>query len=187
MKYRINELKSGLKIIQDKEPSIIIDIEFIKPGKGQSFCRIKIKKLISNKIIEKIFKSGDLIKKADIEEISCIYLYNDKKFGYFMNEKNYEQYIVNKSILKKHYKWLIEELKCILTFWNKIPIFIVLPNFVKLIVIDTSLESQNNSSNNTKYAKLITGAFIKVPFFIQINDLIKIDTRSGEYICRIKN
>ncbi|WP_395479642.1 elongation factor P [Candidatus Curculioniphilus buchneri] len=185
--YTANELYYGLKIIQDGEPCIIIDNEFVKPGKGQAFNRVRLRQLLSGKLIEKIFKSGDSVNAADVVDINLAYLYNDGRCWHFINNKTFEQLAVDISIIGKNAKWLVKQVECILTFWNSQPISITPPNFVELQVTDThpGLKGDTVGTCN-KPAILTTGAIVKVPLFIHIGDIIKIDTRSGEYVSRIK-
>ncbi|WMY96820.1 MAG: elongation factor P [Arsenophonus sp.] len=188
--YNINEFRPGLKIILEKEPCIIIESEFIKPGKGQVFARVRIRKLISNKLLEKTFKSTDYLKSADIIDLNLIYLYNNKQYWYFMNYNNFEQFSVDHLVIADKKKWLTNQVNCVVTFWNQKPIMITVPNFVLLEVVytDPGLKSDTSGSGigGGKDAILITGVKVKVPFFIQIGDIIKVDTRLGQYVSRIK-
>lgn len=185
--YSTNELRSGLKIMLDGEPCIIIENEFVKPGKGQAFSRVRLRKLISGKVLEKIFKSGDSIKVANIIEISLTYLYNDSKYWHFMNKKNFEQISADVKTVGETAKWLVEQAECILTLWNSQPIAVIPPNFVELEVIETSPGLKGDTiGTGGKPATLTTGAIVKVPLFIQIGEVIKVDTRFAEYISRVK-
>ncbi|URJ28098.1 elongation factor P [Candidatus Blochmannia vicinus] len=185
--YSINELKTGLKIIQNDEPCVIISNESIKPGKGQSFNRVRFRQIISGKILEKTFKSGDLLRSADLYDISLIYVYHDNEFWYFMDEKNFEEIAVASKIIGDNFKWIATQLHYLITLWNKVPILITPPNCIELKVIKTTSIKKNNSrSSETKLATVNTGAMIKVPLFIQLGELIKINTRSGTYVSRAK-
>lgn len=185
--YNINEFKTGLKIIQNDEPCVIINTESIKPGKGQSFSRVRFKQIISGKILEKTFKSGDLLRSADLYDVSVIYVYHDDEFWYFMDEKNFEEIVITSKIIGDNFKWISVQLHYVVTLWNNVPILITPPNCIELKVIKTTSIKKNNSrSSETKLATLNTGAVIKVPFFIQSGELIKINTRSGIYISRAK-
>ncbi|WP_343154272.1 elongation factor P [Buchnera aphidicola] len=185
--YQSNSFRIGCKIIFEKEPCLIECSEFVKPGKGQAFVRLKLRKLLTNQLIEKTFKSTDSLEIADISEQKLSYLYNDGNFWYFINNNTFEDFSVEKKIVGLNSKWLIEQDTCIITFWNNKPILITPNIFVQLKVTDTESTSKSDTINNsTKLAKLSTGAVVKVPFFIQVGSLIKVDTRSGEYIARIK-
>lgn len=185
--YSSNEFRSGLKIMQDGEPCTIIDNEFVKPGKGQAFNRVRLRNLISCKVLEKTFKSGEYVEAADVIDINLIYLYHDGEFWYFMNNESFEQLAVADKVVGKNTKWLVEQAECVLTLWNGQPIVVTLPNFVKLEVTDTDPGLKGDTASpGGKSATLTTGAVVKVPLFIQIGEMIKVDTRSGEYISRVK-
>lgn len=188
--YNINELFVGLKIIYNGDPYIIIDNEGVKPGKGQSFNRVRCKQLVSGKILEKTFKSGDYLESADIIEIDLIYIYYDGKFWYFMDEKNFEHFMVSSTVIGDSIKWMVSQLRYMVTFWNRIPILVTPPSVVELKIINTTPVIKRNSgsiaSSGTKLATVSTGAVVKVPIFIQSGEYVKINTRTGEYISRVK-
>lgn len=185
--YHSNNFRSGRKIIFEKEPCLIESSEFVKPGKGQAFVRVKLRKLLTNQLIEKTFKSTDSLEIADVLECTLSYLYNDGHFWYFINNNNFEELSVDKKIVGVNKKWLLEQDTCVVTFWNNQPISITPNIFVELKVIDTEITLKSDTVNTaTKLAKLSTGAILKVPLFIQNGSLIKVDTRSGEYVSRIK-
>lgn len=185
--YHSNNFRSGCKIIFEKEPCLIESSEFVKPGKGQSFVRVKLRKLLTKQLIEKTFKSTDCLEIADVSEYKLSYLYNDGYFWYFINNNTFEELSVDKKIVGVNKKWLLEQDTCIITFWNNQPISITPNIFVELRVVDTEIALKSDTVNSTtKLAKLSTGAIVRVPLFIQIGSLIKVDTRSGEYISRIK-
>ncbi|MCV2508581.1 MAG: elongation factor P [Candidatus Lightella neohaematopini] len=182
----VNSLYPGIKILQDNEPSIVIHNEFIKPGKGQAFNRIRLHKLISNKFIERIFKSGHNIELADVQEICLVFLYRKGDFWYFI-DKNFEQFIVNKSIIGNNIKWIVEQVKYDVIIWNKKIITIIPPKFIHLKIVSTTpFVKGDNINTNTKLAKLITGVVIKVPYFLEVGNIIKVNTNSGKYVSRIK-
>ncbi|WP_367680757.1 elongation factor P [Candidatus Fukatsuia anoeciicola] len=185
--YFSNEFRSGLKIMLDGEPCTVIDNEFVKPGKGQAFVRTHIRKLISGKLLEKTFKSTDTVSSADVVDINLTYLYNDGKFWHFMNNDNFEQLAVDKKVIAANIKWLVEQTKCVLTLWNGQPITVSPPNFIELKIINTNPGLKGDTTGTSyKPAILSTGAIVKVPLFVQQGEIIKVDTRSGEYISRIK-
>ena len=186
--YSTNEFKSGLKILLDGEPYAIVENEFVKPGKGQAFNRTKIKNLISGKLIDKTFKSGESVEAADVVDLKMNYLYNDGQQWHFMDNDSYEQYAVHLSAVEYAKQWIKEQDVCEVTLYNNQPILIVPPNFVELKVIETEPGIRGDTvSGATKQAILETQATIKVPLFVEEGDILKIDTRSGEYISRIKD
>ncbi len=185
--YSTNEFRSGLKIMQDGEPCAIIDNEFVKPGKGQAFNRVRIRKLISGKVLEKTFKSGDSVDAADVMDINLTYLYNDGEFWHFMNNETFEQLAADVKAVGENAKWLVEQAECVLTLWNGQPIAVTPPNFVELEITDTDPGLKGDTAGTGgKPATLTTGAVVKVPLFVQIGEVIKVDTRSGEYVSRVK-
>ncbi|WP_413735479.1 elongation factor P [Sodalis sp. RH21] len=185
--YSTNEFRSGLKIMQDGEPCAIIDNEFVKPGKGQAFNRVRIRKLISGKVLEKTFKSGDSVEAADVMDMNLTYLYNDGEFWHFMNNETFEQLAADVKAVGENAKWLVEQAECVLTLWNGQPIAVTPPNFVELEITDTDPGLKGDTAGTGgKPATLTTGAVVKVPLFVQIGEVIKVDTRSGEYVSRIK-
>lgn len=186
--YHSNNFRSGCKIIFEKEPYLIESSEFVKPGKGQAFVRVKLRKFSTKQLIEKTFKSTDCLEMADIVECKFSYLYNDSRFWYFINDKTFEELSIEKKIIGSHKKWLLKQDLCVVILWNNKPIAIEPKNFVKLKVIKTEAASKSDTINNsiTKLATLSTGAILKVPLFVQVGSLVKVDTRSGQYVCRIQ-
>ncbi|MFS1562635.1 MAG: elongation factor P [Candidatus Arsenophonus phytopathogenicus] len=185
--YSNNEFRSGLKIMLDGEPCAIVESEFVKPGKGQVFARVRIRKLISNKLLEKTFKSTDSVESADVMDLNLTYLYSDGEFWHFMNNETFEQLAADEKAVGDNAKWLIDQADCIVTLWNGQPITITPPNFVELAVVDTDPGLKGDTAGTGgKPATLSTGAVVKVPLFVQIGEVIKVDTRSGEYVSRVK-
>ncbi|EKT59897.1 elongation factor P [Providencia sneebia] len=185
--YSTNEFRSGLKIMLDGEPCAILESEFVKPGKGQAFARVRIRKLISNKLLEKTFKSTDSVEGADVMDMNLTYLYNDGEFWHFMNNETFEQLAADEKAVGDNAKWLIDQADCILTLWNGRPISVTPPNFVELEVTETDPGLKGDTAGTGgKPATLSTGAVVKVPLFVQIGEVIKVDTRSGEYVSRVK-
>ncbi|REF26114.1 translation elongation factor P (EF-P) [Xenorhabdus cabanillasii] len=185
--YSTNEFRSGLKIMLDGEPCAILDSEFVKPGKGQAFARVRIRKLISGKLLEKTFKSTDSVESADVMDMNLTYLYNDGEFWHFMNNETFEQLAADVKAVGDNEKWLIDQAECILTLWNGRPIAVTPPNFVELEVVDTDPGLKGDTAGTGgKPATLSTGAVVKVPLFVQIGEVIKVDTRSNEYVSRVK-
>ncbi len=182
-----NEFKGGLKIMLDGEPCAIIENEFVKPGKGQAFNRVKIRKLISGKVLEKTFKSGESVEKAEIMDYELSYLYNDGEFWHFMNNETFEQIAADAKAIGDNEKWLVEQDTCTITTWNDSPIAVTPPNFVELEVTETDPGLKGDTAGTGgKPATLSTGAVVRVPLFVQIGEVIKVDTRSGEYVSRVK-
>ena len=185
--YSTNEFRGGLKIMLDGDPCSIIENEFVKPGKGQAFNRVKIRNLKNGRVIERTFKSGDTIEGADVMDTSLQYLYSDGEFWHFMDPNSYEQIAADATAVGDATKWLKEQDLCEVTLWNGAPIAVTPPNFVVLAVTDTDPGVRGDTSGGGgKPATLETGAVVRVPLFIEIGDILRIDTRTGEYVARAK-
>lgn len=185
--YYSNNLRSGLKIILNNEPYLVESINLVKPGKGQTFVRVKFRRLLTGKLIEKTLKSTDVFHSADVTNINVVYLYNDKRIYYFMNVKNFDQLSIDKKVLGDNTYWFLKGQTYSAIQWDNTLISVFPNNFIELKVIDVQYRSKNDTvSSGYQFAKLSTGAIVKVPIFIQINDFIKVDTRSRIYVSRIK-
>jgi elongation factor P len=185
--YSTSEFKSGLKVILDQDPHSILENEFVKPGKGQAFNRVKFRNLKNGRVIERTIKSGDTLEAADVTEEEVQYLYNDGQVWHFMGIETYEQYEIAQSVVGDAKLWLKEQDTCMVTFWNALPLFLVPPNFTVLKVVETDPGLRGDTSGGGgKPATLETGAVVRVPLFIQIGELVRVDTRKGEYVSRAK-
>ncbi len=185
--YSTNQFRSGLRIIIDADPCIIVENEFVKPGKGQAFNRVRIKNLKTGKIVDKTFKSGEVVEAADVVDTDMQYLYTDGEFWHFMETETYEQYAANANAIGDAKKWLTEQDICQITLWNNEPLTIAAPNFVELEITETEPGVRGDTaSGGVKPATLSTGAIVRVPLFVEQGELIKVDTRSSEYVGRVK-
>jgi elongation factor P len=185
--YTTNEFKSGLKVLMDGDPYSIVENEFVKPGKGQAFNRVRLRNLKTGRVLEKTFKSGESLEGADVNDLELQYLYNDGETWHFMSPESYEQYAISKAAVGSAAQWLKEQDVCFVTLWNGVALSVVPPIFVTLKVIDTEPGLRGDTvTGGTKSAKLETGATVKVPLFVNNDDLLKIDTRTGEYVSRMK-
>lgn len=185
--YSTNEFKNGLKIMIDGAPCSIVDCEFVKPGKGQAFTRVKIRNLKTNRVVERTYKSGETVEAADVIDIEMQYLYNDGELWHFMVPDTFEQHAATSDAVGDAQQWLKEQDMCEVTLWNGTPIQVVPPNFVVLEITDTDPGLKGDTSGGGgKPATLETGAVVRVPLFVQIGELIKVDTRKGEYVSRAK-
>ncbi len=185
--YSTNEFKGGLKIMLDGDPCSIIENEFVKPGKGQAFNRVKIRNLLTGRVIERTFKSGESVESADVLEVELQYLYNDGEFWHFMDPETFEQISADAKAVGDNSKWLKEQDHCTVTLWNGNPIIVDAPNFVVLTITDTDPGLKGDTSGSGgKPATLETGAVVRIPLFVQIGEAIKVDTRTGTYVSRVK-
>ncbi|NIP13818.1 MAG: elongation factor P [Pseudomonadales bacterium] len=184
--FSTNEFRSGLKVMLEGEPCSILENEFVKPGKGQAFNRVKFRNLISGRVWERTFKSGDSLEAADVMELDMEYLYADGEFWHFMRtDGSYEQSAASASAVGDAKDWIKEQEVCQVTLWNDEPISVTPPNFVELQVTETDPGLKGDTAQGgTKPATLSTGATIKVPLFINVGDVLRVDTRKGEYVSR---
>jgi elongation factor P len=185
--YSTNEFRGGLKIMLDGDPYTIIENEFVKPGKGQAFNRVKIRNLKTGRVIDKTFKSGESVEAADVVDTSMQYLYTDGEFWYFMDPDSFEQVAASETAVADALKWLKEQETCLVTLWNGAPLSVTPPNFVELRVTMTEPGIRGDTATGaTKPAQVESGAEVKVPLFVEEGDVLKIDTRTGEYVSRVK-
>lgn len=185
--YSTNQFKSGLKVMVDNDPCAILENEYVKPGKGQAFNRVKIRNLKTGRVIERTFKSGDSLEGADVVDVEMQYLYNDGEFWHFMNPESFEQLTASRTTMEDAAPWLKGQETCIVTLWNGQPLAVTPPNSVVLAIAETDPGVRGDTATGgTKPAVMETGAVVKVPLFIETGELIKIDTRTGQYIARAK-
>lgn len=185
--YGLNEIRGGMKLIIDGDPCIVVDNEFVKPGKGQSFNRLRYRNLKTGRVIERTYKSGDSIPSADVVDIDAQYLYSDGSDWHFMATGTYEQYALKEQEVADAKQWLKEQVECKITLWNGAPILVVPPTFVVLKIVETDPGLKGDTSGGgNKPAKLESGAVVRVPLFVQEGESIKVDTRTGEYVARAK-
>jgi elongation factor P len=184
--YSTSEFKSGLKILLDGDPQTIVENEFVKPGKGQAFSRVRVRNLRTGRVLEKTFKSGESVEAADVMDTDMQYLYTDGEFWHFMVPDTFEQYAVGETALGGCAQWLKEQDTCTVTLWNGEPLTVTPPNFVvlKIVQCDPGVRG-DTAQGGTKPATLETGAVVKVPLFVEEGETVKVDTRSGEYVSRM--
>jgi elongation factor P len=182
-----NQFRPGVKIMYEGAPCNIVENEFVKPGKGQAFNRVKYRNLLNGRVNEKNIRSGDTFETADVVETDMQYLYRDGDGYHFMDPVTYEQYAVPETGMGEAQKWVKEQDICAVMLWNNQPILVTPPNFVNLKVTETDPGLRGDtSSGGTKAATLETGAVVRVPLFINIGEVLKVDTRTGDYVSRSK-
>lgn len=185
--YSTNEFRSGLKLLIDGDPCAIIENEFVKPGKGQAFNRVKIRNLKTGRVVDRTYKSGESVEAADVVEYEMQYLYSDGDEWHFMDPQSYEQYAAGDAAVAEAKNWLKEEAVCNVTLWNGNPLMVEPPNFVELKIIETDPGLKGDTAQGgIKPARLETGASVRVPLFIEEGEIIKVNTRTGEYVSRVK-
>ncbi|WP_426415805.1 elongation factor P [Aestuariirhabdus sp. LZHN29] len=187
--YSTNEFKSGLKLMVDGDPCSILENELVKPGKGQAFNRVKFRNLRTGRVWERTFKSGESLEGADVMDLDMEYLYTDGEFWYFMmTDGSFEQHAADAKAVGDAVNWLKEQEKYEITLYNGAPLIVTAPNFVELEVVETDPGLKGDTAQGgSKPATLSTGAVVKVPLFINIGEVLKIDTRTGDYVSRAKS
>ena len=185
--YGMNQMKNGLKLLLDGDPCTVVDTDYVKPGKGQAFTRVKLRNLMTDRVLEKTLKAGDSLEGADVLDTSMQFLYYDGTSWHFMDPNSYEQYEASETAMGGAQQWIKEQDKVDVTLWNNRPISVTPPNFVHLTVTETDPGLRGDtSSGGSKPATLETGAVVKVPLFIGEGEVLKIDTRTAEYVSRSK-
>jgi len=181
-----NEMKSGTKVLIDGEPFAIIDNEYRKPGKGQATNTLRIRNLKNGRVLERTLRSGDSWEVADVEQTDMQYLYNDGEFWTFMDPSTFEQLQAGAAAMEDAKQWLKGEESCSVLLWNGVPLSVAAPNTVELKITETDPGVRGDTSGGGgKPATLETGAVIRVPLFVQQGEMVKVDTRTGDYLGRI--
>jgi elongation factor P len=185
--YNASDLRKGLKIQIDNEPWVIIDFQFSKPGKGQALYRCKLKNMITGAIVDRTYRSVDTFEPANLEERKMQYLYNQDTLFFFMDLESYDQTSLNEDQVGEAKNYLIDNLEVDMLLFDDRPIGITLPNFVDLSVIKADPWVKGDSvSGDSKPVTLETGYTLRVPPFIEEGTRITVDTRTGEYVTRVK-
>ena len=180
-----SEFRNGLKILCDNEPFVIVEFQHVKPGKGSAFVRTRYKSLISGRVLEKNFKSGEKVGRPDMEEKHMQYLYKEGEHFIFMDSKNFEQSHIDEKGLGDSKNFLKENMEANVLFWNGRAITVDLPNAVELRVAKCDPGARGDTvSGALKPAIMETGYQLNVPLFINEGDVLKIDTRTGAYLTR---
>ena len=184
--YETSDIRKGLRFEMDGDPYIVLEFQFVKPGKGTAFTRTKIRNLISGAVLDHTYKSGEKIKPADTEDREMQFLYSDGDF-HFMDNNNYEQVSLESSVVGEAVNYLTENMMIEVSFFKGRSIGLSLPNFVVLEVIETAPgEKGNTVTGASKPAVVSTGYSVNVPLFVNEGDQLRVDTRTGEYVERVK-
>lgn len=185
--YESSDLRKGLKIEIDGEPYEITDFQFVKPGKGQALYKCRLKNMINGTQFDKTYRSGEKFNPADLDEQQMEYLYTDGNEYHFMNTSTYEQEAVTAGQLGDRVRMLKENIICDVLLFRGRPIGVSLPNFIEMRVVKADpWVKGDTASGSSKPAELETGLVIQVPPFIEEGEMIRIDTRTGQYVERVK-
>ena len=186
--YETSQIRKGLKFKMDGDPYIVVDFQFVKPGKGNAFTRTKIKNMITGSVLERTFRTGEKLEPANMEERSMQYLYPEGDNYCFMDQGSYEQVFVSGEVVGTAAKLMPDNLVVEVLFFNERPVDISLPNFVELQVVQSDPGMKGDTATGaTKPATLSTGLEIQVPLFVEEGEWLKIDTREGgAYVERVK-
>ncbi len=181
-----SDIKKGLKIMIDGQPYNVVDFQFVKPGKGQAFTRLRIKNLQTGSILDRTYKSGEKLEPADVEQRSLQYIYPEGNDFIFMDLNSGEQVVVSKDKIGDDSRWLSDGMMVDVTLFNGLPIGVDLPAHVVLQIVQSEPGIKGDTASGaSKPATLSTGATVNVPLFIQEGEWIKIDTREGTYLERV--
>ncbi len=182
-----NEFKVGMKVESEGEPFTIVSNEFVKPGKGQPFNRVKLKHLLTGRVVERTFKSGEKLELADVEENRLRLLYQEADGAVFMDDNTFEQTTVPMDIIGDNRQWLMEEVVYQIVFYKGEPIDVAPPTFMEMKITETApgVRGDTASGRVLKPATTETGAKIQVPIFVEEGEKVKVDTRTGEYVSRV--
>jgi elongation factor P len=185
--YSVADLRKGLKVTLDGDPYIVIAFEFSKPGKGQALYRTKLRNMINGTILDRTYRSGETFEPAHLEERTMQYLYKEDTLYYFMDNENFEQTSISENSIGDAKNYLIDHLEVEILLFKEKPIGVTLPNFVNLRVTQTDPWVKGDTSgSDSKPATVETGYVLRVPPFIEEDELITVDTRTGEYSTRVK-
>lgn len=183
--YSTSDFRTGLKIELDKKPFTITEFLHVKPGKGGAFVRTKLKNMITGQVLEKTFRAGEKVDQPNIEEKEMQYLYQDKGEFCFMDTETYEQVFLSEKQLKENRNFLKENINVNVLIYNEKIVGIELPNFIDFKIAETEPGVKGNTAAGaSKPATLESGGVIQVPLFVNTGDMVKIDTRSKQYIER---
>ncbi|MCA9221943.1 MAG: elongation factor P [Planctomycetales bacterium] len=186
--YKTSDFRKGLKVQIDGEPYLMTEMNFVKPGKGNALYKCKLRNLLRGTMLDRTYKGGDTLESADVDDIQTQYLYRQGEMFVFMDNTTYEQYELTAEQVDDNWKYLKEGMPCSMTLYNGNPITMASPNHVELLVTECEPGAKGDTATNvTKPAMMETGAEFLVPGFIKTGNVLKIDTRTGEYVERVSN
>ncbi len=185
--YDTSDIRKGLKIIHNGDPFIVVDFQFVKPGKGTAFTKTKIKNMISGAVLDMTYRSGEKLEPADCSEKKMQYLYKDGERYCFMDQSSYEQVLLDGDVLGDAVNYLVDNLEIQVLFFQERPIGVDLPTFVEMEIVECEPGVKGDTATGAvKPATLSTGYSVNVPLFVEEGERIKVDTRSGEYVERVR-
>ena len=186
--YKTSDFRKGLKVQIDGDPYLMIEMNFVKPGKGNALYKCKLRNLLRGTVLDRTYKGGDELQAADIEEIDAQFLYRQADVFVFMADETFEQYELTAEQVDDAWKYLKDGMKCSMMLFNGNPITMSPPLHVELLITQCEPGAKGDTATNvTKPALVETGAEFTVPGFIKEGNVIKIDTRTGDYIERVNN
>ena len=185
--YTVSDLRKGLTITIDGDPYVVTWFEFVKPGKGQALYRTRLRNTLTGAVIDKTFRSGETLEPASLDQRSMQFLYRQDDNYHFMDNQTYEQLTIAEDALGDAKNYLIENMTVEVLFFRDRPIGVNVPTFVNLRVVKSQPWAKGDTSGaDSKPVTLETGYVLRVPTFVVEGDLLQIDTRTGEYITRVK-
>lgn len=185
--YKTSDFRKGLKVQIDGDPYVMVEMNFVKPGKGNAMYKTRLKNLIRGNVLDRVYKGGDTLESADVEEVDAQFLYKQGETFVFMNNTTYDQYELSADQVDDAWKWIKEGTVCSILLYNGLPVTMEAPPHVNLKVEYCEPGARGDTATNvTKQAKLETGAEILCPLFINMGDILRIDTRTGQYVERVK-
>ncbi len=185
--YSTSEFRNGLKVELDGTPYVMVYFQFVKPGKGTAFTRTKLKNMLSGAVLERTYRSGEKLKAAEVEEQSMQFLYEDGEFHHFMNNETYAQVQIPSDSLTEEGPFLTENLNVEVLFFKGRAISVTLPNFITSEIAHCEPGVRGNTATGaTKAAELACGATVQVPLFVEQGETIRVDTRTRQYVSRVR-
>lgn len=184
--YDSSDIRKNLKILLDGQPYVVVDFQFVKPGKGTAFTRTRVKNMITGAVLDKTFRSGEKLEPAEVEQLSVQFMYHEGDHYWFMDTSNYEQFSITEAQLGDQAKFLTENLVVGVTMFKGQAVDVELPTFIEVQISKCEPGVRGDTaSGGTKPATISSGALIQVPFHINENDWVKVDTRDGRYVERV--
>ena len=186
--YQTSDFRNGLKVEIDGAPYVIVWFQFVKPGKGNAFTRTKLKNMITGSVLERTYRTGESLEAADVEEQDMEFLYDDGEFWHFMNTESYDQVAIPGDAIEDERVFLTENLPVKVLFYRDRPVNIELPNFIESVITFCEPGVRGNTATGaTKPATLATGAIVQVPLFVEEGEKVRVDTRTREYVSRVRD